>query len=101
MVKFTFLYLLLFVNVLLAVDTLHPTYSLMSSGDAQDIVYKNGKLYSATSEGTVDIFDTKEKKLIKKVKLPDIKDFMGDDVPAKVYSVDIYIKIAFLLYPKV
>ncbi len=70
-------------------ENLKPTYSLVASGDVQDIVYSDGKLYAATSESIVDIFDTNNKSIVKQIKLPQIKDFMGDDVPAKIYSIDI------------
>lgn len=87
--KLNIVFLLTFYSFLYAVDTLKPTYTLMSSGDVQDIVYKNNKLYSATSEGIIDIFDTKTKKRIQKINLPNIMDFMGDEVPSKIYSIDI------------
>ncbi len=68
---------------------LKPTFVYEGSGGVTDLVYKDAKLYSATSEGIVDIYDTKEQKLIKSIKVPNIKDFMGDEVVSKIYSVDI------------
>ena len=80
---------LLFGVSLFGFEHLKPTYSLTASGDVQDIVYSGEKLYAATSESIVDIFDTNNKSIVKQIKLPQIKDFMGDDVPAKIYSIDI------------
>ena len=53
------------------------------------MVYQNNRLYSATTEGTVDVYDTKEQKLIKTISVPKIKDFIGDEVLSRIYSVDI------------
>jgi len=71
-----------------ATDILAPTFSLKATGDVQDIVYEKDILYASTSEGVVDIFDIKQKKQIDQIKIPDIKDFIGDSVPSKLYSVD-------------
>lgn len=72
-----------------AKELVKPTYSLVASGTVQEMVYKNELLYVGTSNGTVEIFDTKQKKIIKTISLPDIKDFIGDLVPSKVYSIDL------------
>jgi WD40 repeat protein len=53
------------------------------------LVYKDAKLYAATAEGIVDIYDTKTQKRIKTIEVPNIKDFVGDEVASKIYSVDI------------
>ncbi len=68
---------------------LKPTFIYNGSGAVTDLVYQDSKLYSATAEGTIDIYDTKEQKLIKTISVPKIKDFVGDEVASKVYSVDI------------
>ncbi len=65
-----------------------PVSSFVSSGYVVDLFYKNSKLYSATDAGTVDIFDFKTKKVIKTIKVDKIKDFMGEMVNSKVFSVD-------------
>jgi hypothetical protein len=68
---------------------LKPTFIYSGSGAVTDLVYKNNKLYSATADGAVDIYDTKEKNLTKTIHVPKIKDFIGDEVDSKIYSVDI------------
>ena len=67
---------------------LKPTFIYSGSGAVTDLVYQNNKLYSATAEGAVDIYDTKEQKLIQTITVPKIKDFIGDEVVSKIYSVD-------------
>ncbi len=79
--------LLFFIH--LNAKSLEPSHIYEGSGSVTDLVYKDSKLYSATVEGAVDIYDTKEQKLIETIKVPTIKDFMGDEVASKVYSVDI------------
>ena len=73
----------------LTAQELKPTFVYEGSGAVTDLVYQNHKLYSATAEGVVDIYDTKEKKLIKSISVPKIKDFIGDEVNSKIYSVDV------------
>ncbi len=84
-----FISIFVFIVNVYAIQTLTPTYSLQATSDVQDIVYNDNKLYAATSQGTIDIFDITTQKLIKKIQLPNIKDFMGDEIASKVYSVDI------------
>jgi len=66
-----------------------PDATYLSSGSVVDIVYKENKLYSATDASCVDIFDFKTKKIIQKIVVEQITDFMGDTIDSKVYSVDL------------
>jgi len=75
--------------IYLQAEILTPTFIYEGSGGVTDLVYKDAKLYAATAEGAVDIYDTKEQKRIQTIKVPNIKDFVGDEVASKVYSVDI------------
>ncbi|MEA1892938.1 MAG: WD40 repeat domain-containing protein [Campylobacterota bacterium] len=69
---------------------LSPTYVYEASGGVTDIVAKDGKIFVATQASGVDIFDLKTKKHLQKISIPQIKDFMGDIIDAKVYNVDVY-----------
>lgn len=66
-----------------------PDAEFISSGAVTDIVYRDAKLYSATDASCVDIFDVTTKKIIQKIEVSQITDFMGDTIDSKVYSVDI------------
>lgn len=66
-----------------------PVAHFKASGAVIDLFYKDGIIYSATDASTVDIFNFKSRKLIKKIRLPKIKDFVGDEVDSKVFSVDV------------
>lgn len=74
-----------------------PDSSFKAGGGVTDIVYKDSKLYIATDVGLVDIFDVKSKEIIQKIKAPKIKDFMGEYVDAKIYSVDVFEEKILLL----
>ncbi len=88
MVNFLIISLLFFINIY--AKDLTPTHVYTASGGVTDIVSSNGKIYVATQASSVDIFDLKTKELIQKIKVPQIKDFMGDVIDAKIYNVDIY-----------
>ncbi|MDX9796519.1 MAG: WD40 repeat domain-containing protein [Arcobacteraceae bacterium] len=72
-----------------SMETLTPTFSLKAKGDVQDILYTQGVLYAANSNGSVELFDVASKHVIKTIEIPPIEDFMGDVIPAKIYSIDL------------
>jgi len=85
----TILLLTLLISSLFSIDIKQPIGHFTSNGAVIDLVYRGGKVYAATDAGSVDIFDFKSRQLIKKIKVQKIKDFLGDDIDSKVYSVDI------------
>jgi len=84
------LFLFVFITSLFSTTIIQPTARYISSGAVTDIVYKNAKLYSATDASSVDIFDVQTREVIETIKISQIKDFMGDLIDSKVYSVDVY-----------
>lgn len=84
-----FLFIAVMFFTLIDAKTLEPTHVYTGSGAVTDLMYQNGLLYSATAEGAVDIFNIKEQKLVQTITVPTIKDFTGEEVNAKVYSVDV------------
>lgn len=84
-----FLFLALMVSLVFSQNIKSPISNFKLSGSLVDMVYKDDKLYCATDASSVDIFDFKSKKLIKKIELGKITDFMGDKIDSKVYSVDL------------
>jgi len=81
-----FILLIAFITISNAIE---PSFIYKGSGGVTDLVYQNSKLYSATAEGKIDIYDTTSQKLIQTIEVPKIKDFIGDKVASKIYSVDI------------
>jgi WD40 repeat protein len=79
----------MFVASFLFADIEMPTKHFVSSGSVTDMVVSKNKLYSATNASCVDIFDINTQKIIDKIEVGKIKDFMGDEVDSKVYSVDV------------
>ncbi len=89
--------LLLIWSALGAVEINQPLDHYTLSGAVIDMVYKDNKLYCATSTSCVEIVDIESKKVIQKIQVPKIKDFMGDEIDAKIYSVDILDDMVLLL----
>ncbi len=85
-ILFIFLFILLNINA----KDLNPSFTYKASGGITNIVLNDNKIYVATFNSSVDIFDLKTKKLINQIKVPQIKDFMGDIIDAKVYNTDVY-----------
>jgi hypothetical protein len=83
-----FILLTLLVPLFFGADIKEPKASFISSGSVIDILYQDGRLYSATDAGCVDIFDFKSRAILKKIKVPKIEDFMREEIDSKVYSVD-------------
>ena len=87
-----------FFSSLFAQTLLQPAYVYKTSkGLATDIIYVKNRLYVATDTGRVDIFNTKTKKEIKHLQLSKIKDFMGDDIDSKIFTIDMYKGVLLLL----
>lgn len=82
------LLLLALMTSLFSQNITKPTSSFTASGGVVDLVYKDNKIYAATDAGVVDVLDYKTKKVVDKIKVDKIKDFKGDIIDSKVFSVD-------------
>ena len=65
-----------------------PISNIEINGTAKDMVLVDNQLVVATDMGHIEIYDatTREKK--QEISIPDVKDFMGDLLPARVMSTD-------------
>ncbi len=72
----------------LKLSAIEAKYSIQASGNVTDIIYKNKLLYIATDIGVIQIFDTKTKQELKKIRLHDITDFVGDKIKPKIFDID-------------
>lgn len=79
---------LLLISFLNAKD-LNPTSSFYASGAVTNLVVKDDLLYAATAASSVDIFDINTKEKIDSIKVDQIKDFAGDIIDSKIYSIDL------------
>ena len=87
---FLYLFFILNLSVLnINAKDLTPKSSLLASGGVIDLVLNNDKLYASTAASSVDIFDIKTQERIDSIKMPKIKDFLGDVIDSKIYSVDV------------
>ncbi len=80
-----------------AVTSLTPVDTIDINGTAKDMVLNGDTLVIATDMGHIEIHDTVKKQKIKEISLPDVKDFMGDMMPARVMSTDVINGIYLLL----
>lgn len=70
-------------------NDLKPLNILETSGGVTDLVLDKNRLLAATVNSTIDIFDINSKEKIDTIKIPKIKDFLGDLIESKIYSTDI------------
>jgi len=80
----------LFMSVTLyATPSFAPLLQIETNGTVKDMVLDKQTLLLATDNGQIQIYDYEQKKFIKNIMLPDVKDFMGDLIPARVFSTDV------------
>ena len=81
----------LLVSTLFAQKLLEPLYSYkISQGVATDMLYAKKRLYISSDAGEIDVFNTKTKKRVGSIILGKIKDFMGDTIDSKIFSIDLW-----------
>ncbi|MEA1953438.1 MAG: hypothetical protein U9O24_03515 [Campylobacterota bacterium] len=80
---------LLLSAVSFALTTLTPIEVIEINGTAKDMVLDHDRLVVATDMGHIEVHDIVKKEKIKEIFLPDIKDFMGDMIPARIMSTDV------------
>jgi len=80
-----------------ALTLLTPVDTIEISGTSKDMVLNGNHLVIATDMGHIEVYDIVTKQKIKEISLPDVKDFMGDMMPARVMSTDVINGIYLLL----
>jgi len=66
-----------------------PVETIEINGTARDMVLDGDRLVIATDMGHIEVYDTHKKEKIKEISIPNVKDFMGDEIPARVMSTDV------------
>jgi len=91
------IFLILTILFSLFAEVLQPIKIIKTSGSIKDMVLDKNKIIFGTDAGTLEVYDLTKNEIIKKIQLPDIKDFMGDTIHTRVASLD-YLdgKFAFL-----
>jgi len=82
------MFLLLSIFSVYATPILTPTWELDVNASVKDMVLHHDTLVLGTDNGSLKVYDLHEKKFTKTIDLPKVKDFMGDLMPPKVFSVD-------------
>lgn len=65
-----------------------PLYSLKAKGAVISVFIEGEKLYASNDAGSIECFNWKSKKKTSSIEFEHIKDFMGDDMSPKIYSID-------------
>jgi len=86
--KKVILFLLLSSLTLFASIAITPTQEIETNGTVKDMVQRDDTLIVGTDNGLLQVYDYKTKVFTKSIALEKVKDFMGDEVPARVFSVD-------------
>jgi len=71
-----------------ATPTLKPVDIIEINGTVKDMVLRDNLLIVATDMGHIEVKDITTKKNVKTIAIPNVKDFMGDEIPARVMSTD-------------
>lgn len=69
-------------------EVLTPQAQIVATGNVIDLVVQEGLVVAGTDAGTLEVYDKNSLSLLKKIEFEPIKDFMGDPMKSKVFSVD-------------
>ncbi len=72
-----------------ALPIITPISTVEINGTAKDMVLNGDNLVIATDMGHIEIYNIVKKEKIREIHIPNVKDFMGDEIPARVMSTDI------------
>jgi WD40 repeat protein len=75
--------------VAFATTVLTPIDTIEINGTTKDMVLYNEQLVVATDMGHIEVYNITTNQKIKEITIPDVKDFMGDIMPARVMSADV------------
>ena len=70
------------------VPTFTPVEQIEINGTVRDMVLDGNSLVVATDMGHIEIYDINGTKKLNEIHIPNIKDFVGDEIPARVMSTD-------------
>ncbi len=67
---------------------LSPTKVIKADGNVIDIIYENSHIFVGTDNGHIEIYDINSSKLKEKIAFTKIKDFSGELINPKIFSID-------------
>ena len=80
--------MMLLANMLVAGQELHPAVKIKTSGAVTDFLIEGAEVVLCTDAGTVETWNVTTGKRTGIITLPAMKDFMGDPLPTKIFSID-------------
>ncbi|MCF6245377.1 MAG: WD40 repeat domain-containing protein [Sulfurovum sp.] len=86
--RYIVLGVLLYTSFMYGVPVFTPVEEIDVNGTVKDMVLKDNQLLIATDNGMVQVYDNDKKLFIKDIILPKVKDFAGDEVLPRIFSVD-------------
>ena len=85
-----YIYLMLILTVtLFGAKIQKARLEYIASGNVTDMVVSKGVLYASTDASCIDVFDIKSAKVVKRIKIEQIKDYTGDLIDTKIFALDI------------
>lgn len=83
----SFLLLSVITSLLFSAE-LSPRSIIQAGGNVQQIALVDGKIIAGTSVGTLEMYKLSDATKLSTITFPNIKDFTGDEVAPKIFSVD-------------
>jgi len=83
-----FITLLLSITWIYATPVLVPVLEIAVNGTTKDMVLRDKELVIGTDSGMLQVYDYDKKVFTSTIALPKVKDFVGDMIPPRVFSVD-------------
>ncbi len=71
-----------------ATTVVSPMQQIDVNGTVKDMTLHGSTLLIATDNGLMKVYNYETRKFVKNITLPKVKDFAGDMVPARIFSVD-------------
>jgi len=87
-VKKIFIALLMVIVWVEGAMVLSPVLEIPVDGTTKDMVLRGDELLIGTDSGVLQVYDYEAKVFTKTIALPKVKDFVGDMIPPRVFSVD-------------
>ena len=74
--------------VYVSASVLTPVQEIVLNGTTKDMVHRDNTLLIGTDSGVLQVYDYEAKAFIYTIELPPVKDFVGDTIPPRVFSID-------------
>lgn len=74
-----------------------PVQEIIVNGTAKDMVHRDNTLLIGTDSGVLQVYDYESKIFLYTITLPKVKDFIGDLIPPRVFSIDKMVERYLLL----